>query len=150
MKIIPIVPTVTKDELEIISLDDDEEQSEGSENAAETSSLKTENISGVTVDEDFYEGKKSKKVQELAHKIHRQANIYEKAVKKIADEELNLEEYDSEPASKAKDENAIDISDSMIDSAQSKKDDAQTEEPLEVLDEIKKYSTNVPLDTSPL
>lgn len=38
----------------------------------------------------------------------------------------------------------------MIDSAQSKKDDAQTEEPLEVLDEIKKYSTNVPLDTSPL
>ena len=62
MKIIPIAPTVTKDELEIISLDDDEEQSEGSENAAETSSLKTENISGVTVDEDFYEGKKSKKV----------------------------------------------------------------------------------------
>ena len=38
-------------------------------------------------------------------------------MKKIADEELNLEKYDSEPASKAKDENAIDISDSMIDSA---------------------------------
>ena len=62
MKIIPIAPTVTKDELEIISLDDEEEQSEKGDDEAETSSLKTENISGVTVDEDFLEGKKSKKV----------------------------------------------------------------------------------------